>query len=837
MNRFKLLKWLFLVICVLYFFTSIYAQSLPRGKYHRNRERVIDIIHYKANLNFDFSKKEVKGKATVIFRPLTKINAFPLDAFRLEVKEVNLVQTTAIKPLKFDFKDQSLNVTLDHMYLPSDTVTVSIQYSAQPNAGMYFLKDHANKGQFFIYTYGEGEMRANWLPIYNDFNDKFSSEMIVTVPLPYTVISNGKLINVKKKQNGNQTFHWKQELPHSNYLISLYIGEFEKGDLEPASGTIPIGYWVPKGRLEEGAYTFRNTTKMVEFFSRRFNYKYPWSKYDQIVVPDYGTGAMEHTSVTGHRASVLRNEHAPVNFGPPDFKRYYTLWTAENMISHELAHHWFGNNLTCLNLNYLWLNESFATYCQMLWDEESLGKGTFFFDRQEALDQYLNYVKKNHIIRPLEYAYYDAVEDMFTIQLTYFKGAIILHMLRNILGDEEFFRALSYYLHKHEFSSVVSSDFKIAVEEATGKNLDWFFDDWVYGGGYPIFEVDYTFIKDHKLIDLSVKQIQPIIEGQDLFTLPVEITIVTPKGVKKETLWVKNKVDQFLLDCNEEPLMVSFDGRGALVAEIRFDKSQNELLYQIKNDEIPGRIWAMRELAHRFPVHQKSLQAFSDILSGESFWGLKAEAILLLGKLRTPEAERVLSQALKSSDYRIRKATVLAFPNFSGNFAERKLKNIILKDKHSDVVGTAIVALAKTNPSENINFIRRQLNRSAWYDEINLACLNAFEIVGDERLVSDIEPFTADENNEHLQMAALAAWKSCAPDDQKLHEVLMDYAENGKYGVKWYSIELLGSLFIEQAVPVLEKIVNESGDNDIKVEAKEALLKIKRVADVYKVDK
>ncbi len=834
----KRLRWfnfllLIFILCSSNFF---YAQNLAKGKYHRNRERVIDIIHYKANLNFDFNKREVRGEATVVFSPLVKINSFPLDAYRMEIKEVNFIENGATKPLKFTLNEETVEIDLGRLFLPKDTLTVTILYSAQPNAGMYFLEDKVSKGKFIIYTYGAGEMKANWLPIYTGYNDKFSSEMIVTVPPPYTAISNGKLVDIQTQENGDQTFHWKQDLPHSQYLIALFIGEFEKGGLEPAFGTIPIDYWVPKGRLEEGAYTFRNTTKMVEFFSRRFNYKYPWSKYDQIAIPDYGPGAMENTSITGHLISVLRKKNAPEDFGPPDFTSYYSLWTAENLISHELAHHWFGNNITCRNINYLWLNESFATYCQMLWDEESLGKERFYFDRQKALDQYLDYVKENHIIRPLEYAYYDTISDMYTTQLNYLKGALVLHMLRNILGDEEFFQALSYFLHKHEFSSVVSSDFKTAIEEAVGKNLDWFFDDWVYGGGYPIFEVAYTFLKDRKLIDLSVSQVQPIIKGQDLFTLPIEITIVTSKGEKKETIWVKNKFDQFLLHCDEEPLMVSFDGSGELVAEVHFDKSLNELIYQVFNDEIPGRIWAMRSMARRFPVHKKTVQALSDILSKEYFWGLKAEAAYLLGEIRTSEAERVLLQVLKSSDYRVRKAAVLALRNFRKNFAKKTLRNVILKDKHTDVVGTAIVALAQTDPTESKDFIRSQLNRPAWYDEINLACLNAFEIIGDEKLIPDIEKFTTNENSVHLQIAALAAWRSCASDDQKFHKVLMNYAECGKYSVKWYCIELLGGLLVEEAMPILEKISKQSGDNDLRVEAGEALFKIKRVAGIRKIN-
>ncbi|MFQ5754159.1 MAG: M1 family metallopeptidase, partial [bacterium] len=526
------------ILCFQY---AAFSQHLPQGAYHADRERSIDIVHYRTDLSFNFDNQQLFGKATIQLHPLSQTNEFSLDALRLNVQKAALINSNTMKPLTFKTNKQSLSVSLDRIYSSEDTLTVVIDYSCQPNAGMYFQKDQNHKGQFFVHTYGEGGLLANWLPIYNDVNDKFSTEMVVTVPKPYTVISNGVLEEVKEQSNGKQTFHWQQKLPHSNYLISVYVGEFEKGDLRSAFGSIPMSYWVPKGRLKEGAYAFRNTTKMVEFFSNRFNYRYPWDKYDQIAVPDYAIGAMEHTGVTGHQRSVLRDESAPNDFGPPLFTRYHNFWTSEGTISHELAHHWFGDNLTCRNLSYIWLNESFASYLQMLWDEESIGKEKLLMDRQFALDSYLDYVATKHIIRPLEYHYFEKPSDIYNTEHTYLKGAIVLHMLRTILGDHDFFHALSYYLHKHEFSNVVSNDLKIAIEEATGQNLDWFFDDWVYGGGHPIFEVSYTYLKNRKLVDLKVNQTQAMVEGQDLFTLPVEITIATSKGESKHLIWVKNQ--------------------------------------------------------------------------------------------------------------------------------------------------------------------------------------------------------------------------------------------------------------------------------------------------------
>ncbi|MFQ5771889.1 MAG: HEAT repeat domain-containing protein, partial [bacterium] len=426
---------------------------------------------------------------------------------------------------------------------------------------------------------------------------------------------------------------------------------------------------------------------------------------------------------------------------------------------------------------------------------------------------------------------FDKPDDIYNEEHTYLKGAIVLHMLRTILGDEDFFRALGYYLHKYEFSNVESTDLKAAIEEATGQNLDWFFEDWVYSGGHPIFEVSYHYLKSRKLIDLTVHQVQPLVEGQDLFTLPVEITIATSKGITKQTNWVENETDRFLLQSDEEPLMVSFDGQGALVAEIRFEKELDELLYQAENDDLPGQIWALRELAGRFPVNPKTVQTMSKILSSEIFWGLKAEAALQLGSLRTQAAEQEIAQALKSPDYRIRKAAVLALPNFGTNSAEATLKHVIQNDPHTDVVATAIVALAKASPKAEVDFIRQQLGRPAWYDEITSACLQAFRIVGNKELVADIKPFTQEKYNQHVRMSTLKAWKSCAPEDPNLHQVLMTDAIKPPYGIQMLAIEMLGELHVAQARPVLEKIARKAGDVNLKVLAEEALEEIARVED------
>lgn len=810
--------------CIVFLiFSPLAAQKLPEGQYHTNRERSYDIVHYKAELSFDFEHKRVLGKATVQLRPLCEIEAIVFDAIALDVTHVYKLKSNT--KLNFEMEDGSLHIQLLTPIRAKDTLSVAIEYSATPKGGMYFVRNTENQNLFYVTTYGEDGLHANWLPIYADVNDRFSTEMVVTVPDPYVVVSNGRLLEIVQHSNGQKTCHWLQELPHPNYLISLYIGDFEKGELRPAFGSIPINYWVPRGRLQQGKYAFRNTTSMVEYFSEKFNYRYPWVKYDQIAVPDYAIGAMEHTTVTGHRESILRTENAPLDFNPtPEY--YSDPWSAEALIAHELAHHWFGNLVTCRNLSYLWLNESFATYLMILWDEESVGPEQYLFSVDLAKKKYFDYVRTEHIIRPLEYHYFDDANTIYNTEHTYYKGALILHMLRRILGDEPFFRAIGYYLRKHKFSNVESNDLKTAIEETTGENLQWFFEQWITGGGHPRFEVSYDYLPVRKRVVLHVKQIQPLVEGQGVFELPVRITIATEDKTWQEKIWIESDRESFVIDCDKKPLMVSFDGEGDLVAEVDFSKNIDELAYQATHDAIPGRLWAIRQLAAHHPVSEKTTAIFEKIIAPDYFWGLQAEAAFQLGTIRTEAAQNLIDKALASNDYRVRKAAVLALPNFGTLSAIKRLENAVNNDVHDDITATALLALAQVNPSLSPAFITMQLERNSWYDEIRFAAMRACEQLQNNALLATIKKYASHKYNQFVYGAAIDAWAACAPNDKNLHRRLIALTEGPVYTLQQSAIAKLGDLYVDEAKQRLEEIIAENADANLIIAAEGALDKI-----------
>ena len=810
------------------------AQHLPGGTYRPNRERSYDIVHYKADLSIDWSKKQILGTATLRFHFLAAASSIDLDAYWLKVSEVKDLSTG--KTLRFSSTDAVLSVNIGQTLLSTDTISIAITYTAQPTAGLYFADAGPNtNNKPTIFTYGEGGIHANWLPIYNENNDKFSTEMIVTVEKPFTVISNGKLLETRENPSGSRTFHWYQSLPHSNYLIALFVGDYVSVPLRPAFGSIPLSVWVHPGQEDQARSVFVRTPEMIEFYSQRFNFRYPWDKYDQISSFDYAIGAMENTSITGHNDRILRKPDQLDEFNP-DFEKYTDNWTAEAIISHELGHHWFGDNTTCRNLANIWINESFASYMMMLWDEHRLGKDYLQSQTQYALQAYLKYVDESHIIRPLEYRYFDSRDEIYNQETTYQKGAIVLHMLRWILGDEEFFKGLGYFQNKYEFSNVESKDLETAFEESVGKNLTWFFDEWIWGGGHPVFEVHSTYVPSRNKVEVKVEQVQSLVEGQGIFTLPVEIRIDAKGKTQRQRVWIEHQSEHFVFDIDSAPDMVSFDGRGALVADIRFEKNPKELAYQLSNDELPGRLRALRQLAGRYASNPVTLSAIRSLLASEAHWSLKAEATLLLKKIDSNDAEKLLLSQLAAKEYHSRKAAVIALGSRFTDAARAALRKTIDSEKNDNVAATALVSLAAIDTSITSDYLRSQLRNNSWYDVKRLAALKAIEILATDHAVNQPEEFVPlmreyvnTKYNYEIRQQALKSWAACAPTDGALMEKLLLTVRNDILSVQNNAMEILGKLKDPRAIPVLEETARKSGDIDVRKAARDALEEVRRV--------
>jgi len=801
------------------------AQRVPTGPERTIRERTYDLRHLKAEITITPEAGRVEGRAELTLAPLAPLSTVELDAIGLEVSAI----TDETSVLDFTEGEGKLRVDLGRTLDAGVETTLAIDYSATPRAGMYFQPDREDPSRFWVTTYGEGGLHANWVPIYNSPNDKFTSEMIVTVPEGYEVISNGREVS-EEHADGKATWRWSQERSHPDYLIAIYVGDYERGELSPAlGGKVPLAYWVPRGRLDEGEVAFRTTPAMVDFFSKRFAYDYPWAKYDQIVAPDYPVGAMEHTGVTGHDEGVLREaEGAPDEFGPASFDHVVDVWSAEATISHELAHHWFGDDVTCAHLSRIWLNESFASYLMMLWDEERLGADTLDWQVEVARRRHFDWVDANHTIRPLEWSHYEKYGDQYQQELTYFKGAAILHMLRRIVGDEAYFDRLTGYLKAHAEGNVVSEDLLEAFRGIDGFDAEAFWNDWVWGGGAPAFEVSSLWLADRGVVDLTVKQTQPMVERMDLFTLPVRVRIDTESSSTEYTIDVSKDEQHFALPVDGAPRMVSFDGFGDLVARVDFAKSPAELLYQAGNDALIGRLRALDQLARRYPGQPESVEAMRRALDADRFWAERADAARLLGTMRTPAARELVDVALADPDYRVRKGAVLALAGFGADAAP-KLRELVAGDPHGDVVATAIVALSKVDAELPLDVLEAQFGRDAWYDEIRHAVARAAKELARPDLLPLVRRAAGPAYNQAIRQSALEAWEAIDPSDPDLHAALIDHADGPIYKLQGYAIEALGRLGVEAAVPLLEETETLAFDENWAVLARGALESIRRL--------
>jgi len=482
--------------------TRLSARPLPPVRYMPNRD--YDMRHIALDLRFDWEREQVLGMATLSFSPLNNnLRQVEFDAANMTISSVRLASGVQLT-FMMDVTREKLRVNLDRVYQSEDVLHVVISYhtngptsaSAFGRGGLTFIKptvDEPNKPRQ-IWSQGESEWNHDWFPCFDYPNDFSTTELTATVDKPFTVISNGKLVEKKLNSDGTQTFHWKMEEPHASYLTSIVVGEFAL--VEQSNKNTPIISYVYSNQVEEAKVTVARVPEMMRFFEERTGVKYPNAKYGQSFVYGLG-GGMENITATTLSDQTIHDARSELDR------------TEDGLLSHELAHSWFGNNVTCRSWADLWLNESFAVYMAGLWNEHSLGRDDFLYlNIKGDHDGYLNAWAKG-VKRPVVTRNYFEPDALFDIY-AYARGGAVLHMLRTWLGNEQWWRALNYYLRKHAHQPVETEEFRIAVEESTGQPFDWFFEEWVYKMGHPVFRVTQIFDPNANTLTLKIRQEQKI---------------------------------------------------------------------------------------------------------------------------------------------------------------------------------------------------------------------------------------------------------------------------------------------------------------------------------------
>jgi aminopeptidase N len=493
-------------------FTIVRAQNDEKDtawqhEYRATATRINDLVHTKLEVSFDYNKAWMYGKEWVTLHPhFYPTDSLTLDAKGMDIKEIAVVRGNSKTPLKYSYDSMQLRITLDKLYKKGENYTLYINYVSRPNdlkiegsaaitgaKGLYFINPKGeDEGPTQIWTQGETESNSAWFPTIDKPNQKTTEEIYMTVPSKYVTLSNGLLVSQKKNSDGTRTDYWKMDLPHAPYLFFMGVGDY--AIVKDKYKNKPVDYYVEKEYASVAKKIFGETPAMIGLYERLTGVPYAWPKYDQIVGRDYVSGAMENTTATLHQESAYQNARQLVDGN-----------TWEDVIAHELFHQWFGDLVTTESWSNITLNESFADYSETLWDTYRHG--------QDAGDEHIEENRQAYLRNPADESknlvrfYYQNREDVFD-QVSYPKGGAILHMLRNYVGDSAFFKSLNLYLNTNKFKSAEAQQLRLAFEEVTGQDLNWFWNQWYYGSGQPDLTINYEYNVNNKIASVIVEQTQ-----------------------------------------------------------------------------------------------------------------------------------------------------------------------------------------------------------------------------------------------------------------------------------------------------------------------------------------
>lgn len=757
------------------------------------RSRDIDQEHIRLDLKFDWEKREVVGRATLTLVPFKPMKSLTLDAAEMRITNVARLpegQAGELTKLKYNTKPHKLMVELGRPFQPGEKVQLVVDYLvSKPKHGLHFVvPDESEKNQpKMIWTQSEPEYAHFWFPCIDSPSDRLTSEIVATVPQEYLTLSNGDLKSKKLNGDGTQTWHWSQRQSHVPYLFSIVAGEFDA--YEQKWHDIPIVSYVPKGQLSFAARSFQKTPRMMDFFSQKIGMKYPWSKYTQICVDEYQWGGMEHTSATTLNMSTLHDERAHLDT------------SSDPLVAHELAHQWYGDLLTCKDWGEIWLNESFATFLELLWTEKDLGWDEATWARHADLDWYWSEDKRYR--RPIVSYQYNEPGKVFDSH-AYPKGGRVLHMLRFVLGEEMFWKAIRHYTARNTHRTVETADFRIAIEEATGQGMNWFFDQWVHHGGHPEFHVDWRWDEATKMVRVTVKQTQKVGAVTPLFRMPVELEIATAKATLIRRIEVSKAEETFHFQLDESPTRVCFDPRDWLLKTLDTPKSKDELLDQLTRDlHLMCRYRAAKALAS-LNEDDDVAAALANAARRDSFWAVRREAAKSLSKFKGEAARNALLAAAEHDDKSfVRREAIKSLGSFKHDDTKAVLRRVINSDKSYYAAAEALRALAKVDHDNCFpeHFTAAQV--LSHRQVVLKAAIDGLVKLKDSRGVERLSALLDQDNTPARRAVLIGGLARMKPNDSDTLKQLHEQLDNDRRNVKRAAIDALVAIGDPAAIDVL----------------------------------
>jgi aminopeptidase N len=808
--------------------------ELPGAKPHYNPDRSGKLQHIFLDLSLDIANQSFSGTCNLTLTPLRQgITQVTLNAVDLEIESV-LVNNDS-QP--FDYDGENININLVKPTTAQDLI-IRIAYRKQnPQRGLYFItpNEHYPHKPSQVWTQGEDEDSRYWFPCFDYPGQLATSEIKVRIPSDYLAISNGELIATETQKDWT-TFHWLQKQIHPSYLITLAVGKF--AEIKEQGHEIPITYYVEKGREEDAQRSMGKTPRMIEFFSQKFGYSYPYPKYSQVCVDDFIFGGMENTSTTLLTDRCLLDERAAID-----------NQMTESLVAHELAHQWFGNLVVIKHWSHAWIKEGMASYSEVLWSEHEYGKEDAAYYLLKEARAYIQ-EDSTRYRRPMVTNVYREAIELYDRHL-YEKGACVYHMIRTILSDELFDKAIRTFVNDNAHKTVETVDLLRAIDKATGYNLNPIFDQYVFRGGHPNFKVSYSWDTENNLAAVTVKQTQTKEDNgkvQGLFELKIPLGFGYALEPNKDkvnltlfNLQITTNESTFYFPLAKKPDFISFDVGNHYLKTVKLEYPVAELKAQLKHDPDPiSRIYAAEALAKKGNL--EAIKALKEALISDKFWGVKAEVAKSLGKIKLNQAIDALIEGLNDKNPKVRRAVVEALSEIKTIKSYDTLHHIVHSgDPSYYVESAAIRALAKVisgnladKEAEVMEIYHKILSeKSGWNEIIRSSAIEGLSSLKTSSNAADlIREYTHLGVPQPLRLAAIRGLGRIASGQkpEKL-EIILEQFEllltDTLYLTQMALISGLSLIENDKAIAILSNLADTTPDGRVKRRAEEAINKLR----------
>ncbi len=707
----------------------------------------IEISHLKADLKIKPFDTLVLGEATFTFKTLRqRIDSIVFSVPEIKIKNITIDGKNAAFKTKGDdvviFPPFELGWQKEHK--------IFFDYSAKPTDGLYFTgwNDPAQIKRKQIWAH-----RPNhWLPYTSAI---LTVEMAVTVDDNLKVFSNGVRESVVTNKDKTKTWHYRMNHPHPFFSTCLVIGDYDFKSLKTKRG-LPIELWYYPDWSDHFEPTYLYQTQMFNFFEDEFGFNYPWELYRQAPVTDYMYGAMETTTSTVFGDFLMVDE------------RGFMCRNYVNVNSHELAHQWFGNYISHLKTKDVWLTESFATYYAKKFEQSVFGDDYFQNVRNsELLDTYTAAKRNNFGV-----GHANGGRERF-----YPKGSLVMDMLRDVMGEEEFKLSIKNYLKSVPYQTAETSDFLQTIRKTTGRSMEWFFEEWIYRGGEPVYKVNYEKLTNENGTPETRIYIEQTHETNDLiglFRMPVDFEVYYKDGsVDLKNHWIEKKFEKVIIPnpANKEIDFVIFDPNRKIIKKIDFKRSYDELASQAsKAKNMIDRydaLLAMRD----FSIAQKKNDLLK-IYQNETFHLTKSEIIAQLSESRDMELEQFFKNTISDSDDKVRLAVLQNLTFVPENL--RTAYETMLSDSSYLNLEITLENLCNSFPDRIEGYLETTKNETGWRGKnIRIKWLEIALLNGKTGYFNELKSYTSDSYEFETRINAMAAIKKLnLPDEECINNML-----------------------------------------------------------------